>query len=191
MAYNDQPIVQGVYNSTAPTPSAGTSVPVQTDSSGNLKVDVTNGVSSGTAGSPSANVVTVQGITGAIPIDTAIGLTTTGGASYSNAIAPATPAVHVVKSSAGNVYGIRAFNLLATPVFLKMFDVSGTITLGTTSATYQFMIPGSTGGAGFVISIPELRSHANSINYAVTNAISLADDTSITANSVIVDVSYN
>jgi hypothetical protein len=72
-----------------------------------------------------------------------------------------------------------------------MFDVAGTITLGTTSANYQFAIPANTAGAGAVIPIPELRSHASSIKWAVTGGISYTDNTSITANTVLVDVSYN
>jgi hypothetical protein len=82
------------------------------------------------------------------------------------------------------------FNLNATPVYLKVFDASS-VTLGTTSATFQFMIPGNTGGAGVALAIPGQRSCATEIQIAVTGGISLTDDTSITANSVIVDISYN
>lgn len=113
-----------------------------------------------------------------------------GPTSYVNAIAPATPAATTVKSAAGIIYGIECFNLLATPVYLKIFDVSAAVTLGTTAATFQFMIPGNTGGAGFVIQFGGARSCANAIKYAVTGGISLADNTSITTNSVIVDISY-
>lgn len=183
--------VGAVYNSAAPSPSSGQVVDAQADSAGNLKVNVVNGATSGTAGTPSTSVISVQGLTGMTPVQTTPYAGTTGGALYNNAIAPATPAVTTVKSSAGNVVGITAFNSLATPVFLKLFDVSGTITLGTTAATYQYMIPGNTGGAGFALQLPFARSHANSIKYAVTLNIALNDNTSMTANSVVVDVSYN
>ena len=183
--------VGGVYNTSAPTLTNGEVGYAQMDASANVKVNVTNGVASGTAGTPSANVITVQGAASMTPVSVSQGLSTSGGAGYSNAIAPATPTVTTVKSSAGNVYLVNAFNILSTPVYIKFFDVSGTITLGTTAANYQFLVPGNTGGAGFAIPITVARSHANSIKYAVTLGISTTDDTSITANSVIVDVSYN
>jgi hypothetical protein len=176
--------------STAPTYTAGKVNAPTLDTSGNQFVNVAaGGVQAGTAGTPSADVVTVQGASNMTPIQVAS--LASGGASYNNAIAPATPAVTSVKGAAGTVLGIRCFNLLSTPVYLKMFDISGAIGLGTSNANYQFMIPGNTGGAGFVVPMPEGRAHANSIKYAVTGGIAVNDDTSITASSVIVDISYN
>jgi hypothetical protein len=155
------------------------------------EVTVTNAIPAGTAGTPSTQVVSVQGITAMTPIQISSSLGTTGGASYVNNIAPATPTVVTVKSGAGNVYEIVCFNLLTTPVFLKLYDVSGSVTLGSTAATFQYMIPGNSGGAGFVMPIGVARSFANAIKYAVTGGIALADNTAITASAVIVDISYN
>ena len=115
---------------------------------------------------------------------------TSGGPSYVNAIAPATPAATTTKGTAGQLLGLRCFNLNATPVYLKFFDTASAVTLGTTPATFQFMIPGNTGGAGFVVPLPDRRPCANAIKYAVTGGISLTDNTSITASSVIVDFDY-
>lgn len=107
-------------------------------------------------------------------------------------VAPATPAVHTVKSTPGFVLHITCFNILATPVYVKLFNVaSGSITLGTTSATMQLLCPGNTAGAGFVLSLGWPLNFTTAINYAVTGAISLTDNTAITATSVIVNVSYN
>jgi hypothetical protein len=115
----------------------------------------------------------------------------TGGAGLNSQIAPATPAVRTVKAAAGTFYGIQCFNILATPVYINLFDLaSGSITLGTTAATYKLMCPGNTAGAGFVIPITIGVAFANAINYSVSNAIGLTDNTSITANSVIVNVVY-
>jgi len=110
---------------------------------------------------------------------------------FNSAIAPATPAVATVKASAGVVTSISCFNLLATPVYVKLYDVGGAITLGSTAATYELMCPGNTAGAGFVTALPWAVTFVNSIKYAVTNAISLTDNTGITASSVIVNVGYN
>jgi hypothetical protein len=125
------------------------------------------------------------------PVQTLVSQVTSGGSQYSNTLAPATPTVTTVKSSAGSVVAIRVLNLSASPVYLKMFDVSGSITLGSTVANYQFPVPGSTAGAGISIPLGELRSHANSIKFAVTGGIAYTDSTAIAGNSVIVDVSYN
>lgn len=142
--------------------------------------------------SPSGTAPTQVSLTNPLPVQSQPIALTSGGPSYTFLIAPATPAVETAKSTAGNVVQVLAFNILSTPVYLKMFDVSGTITLGTTSATYEIPIPGNTGAAGFAVTFAQGgRSHANSIKYTVTNAIGLTDDTAITANSVTVDISYN
>lgn len=107
-----------------------------------------------------------------------------------SAVAPATPAVSTPKASAGVVTQISCFNILATPVYLKLFDASS-VTLGTTAATYQFMCPGNTAGAGFVIAFPWALTFATQIKYAVTGGIAVADNTSITAASVIVNIGFN
>lgn len=110
---------------------------------------------------------------------------------FNSTIAPATPAVTVVKQNAGYLSHISCFNLLATPVYVKLFDVSGTITLGTTNANYEFMCPGNTAGAGFVVPLTSFLTFSNSIKYAVTGGIAFNDNTSITASSVIVNVGFN
>lgn len=107
-------------------------------------------------------------------------------------IAPATPAVNTVKAAAGVVTSITCFNILATPVYINLFDATrASITLGTTSATYKFMCPGNTAGAGFVVSLPWAVSFATGINYTVSGAIGLTDNTAITASSVIVNMGFN
>ena len=148
------------------------------------------GAASGVAGTPSADVISVQGEAGMTPVQVSDSLTAAVGASYSNEIAPATPAVVTAKAAAGNVSQVIGFNLNSTPVYLKFWDTSSAPTLGTTAATYQFMIPGNTGGAGFVIPLKGPRPHTHAIYYAVTNGMALTDNTAIAANSVIADVSF-
>jgi len=188
--------VGGIYKSTAPTYTNGEVTTLQADASGNLKVNVTNATTSGTAGSPSANVLSVQGLASMTPVQTVLGLQTSGGASYSTYVVPTTaPAVQTLKSSAGNLYKIFVSNILATPVYLKFFDIaSGSITLGTTAATMQFLVPGNTAGAVLQLDFAQIggRSFANAINYIVALNAVLTDHTAIgTANSVFVDLSYN
>lgn len=115
---------------------------------------------------------------------------TANGTGLSSAIAPATPAVTTVKSSAGTINHIDCFNILATPVYVKVYDATS-VTLGTTSASYEFMCPGNTAGAGFIIQFARPIGFTNAIKYAVTGAISLTDNTAITASSVIVNVGFD
>jgi hypothetical protein len=183
--------IAGTYQTSAPTLTTGEANSIQLDVNANLKTVIENGVASGTAGTPSSNVLSVQGITSMTPLQTQVSGATSGGASYSNLIALSTPTIQIVKSSAGSVVAVRVFNVGSNAAFLKLFDTAGTITLGTTSAAYQFVIPANTAGAGAVIPLPELRSHVNSIKYVVTGAIAYNDNTTITANTVVVDISYN
>lgn len=112
--------------------------------------------------------------------------------SLKSTIAPATPAVNTVKAAAGVVTSITCFNILATPVYVNVFDLaSGSITLGTTSANYKFMCPGNTAGSGFVVPLPWAVTFATGINYSVSGAIAVTDNTSITAASVIVNIGFN
>lgn len=112
--------------------------------------------------------------------------------SMNSTLAPATPAKTTVKAGAGVVTSIMCFNILATPVYINVFDLaSGSITLGTTTASYKFMCPGNTAGAGFVVPLPWALTFATGINYSVSGAIAFTDNTSITASSVIVNVGFN
>lgn len=191
MAFSDQPIVQSVYNSSAPAPSSGAAVPLQADSSGNLKTNVTNGVAAGTAGTASTNVITVQGIASMTPVQVQQIAGAGGGATTYNIIAPATPAAVSVQSGSGKVWSLHCSNIGSALAYLKVFDVSSAPTLGTTSATWNIPIPANTTGAGFCIAYAIGRAVVHNLYVAVTGGISLTDNTSITANNVVVDITYS
>jgi hypothetical protein len=60
-------------------------------------------------------------------------------------------------AGAVGIYAIAAFNTTAAPLFLQLFNVaSGSVTVGTTKPTNQFVIPGNadSDGAGFTLSFP-------------------------------------
>lgn len=179
--------VAGVVEASALTLTAGRAGAFSLDTSGNLRVTVANGVSAGTAGTPSSQVMSVQGITSMVPLQTTLG--PPAGASYSNAIAPATPAVTTVKGSAGVLLSVTVININATPVYLKFFDAAAP-TLGTTACSFQVPVPGNTAGAGITIQRTVPRAFATAIKYAVTGGISTTDNTAISANTVVVDVDF-
>jgi hypothetical protein len=110
--------------------------------------------------------------------------------SFVAGIAPATPAATSVKASPGVLASVTCFNILATPVYVKIFNATS-VTLGTTSAAMDFICPGNTAGTGFVVNFVYTPYFSTGIEYAVTGGISLTDNTAITANSVTVIIGYN
>lgn len=152
---------------------------------------ITNGITSGTAGVPSTQVVSVQGVASATPVISQLVGQASGGNSTSYAVQPATVAFQTPKGSAGTVYGIFAWSIASGITWLKLFDAAAP-TLGTTACNYQFPVPGATspavGFSGFVF--PTGIAFANAIKYYVSGAIGANDTTAITASTVLVWVVY-
>jgi hypothetical protein len=189
--------------------------PLNLDGSGNLKVNVAAGSLQAVTDNSSAFS---SGSTQAIPIagaynDSASAVTsgfmgvfritanrqirvvqdasTNGGLTKYGLVQPATPAATAIKTSAGQLGFLHASNDTSSPVYVKWFDLAaGSVTLGTTAATCQTEIPGNTGGSGFTVSIPQGLSFATAITYAVTGAIALNDNTSISASKVNLLIGY-
>jgi hypothetical protein len=115
-----------------------------------------------------------------------------GGAMYT-LVAPATPGATAIKTTPGSVAWIYATNDTTSPVYIKWFNTAaGSVTLGTTSAYFQTEIPGnlSSTGAGFSAPLAIPVPFTTAITYAITGAISLTDNTSITASKVSISVLY-
>lgn len=82
---------------------------------------------------------------------------TTGGLStyYDNDLDETAVAV---KASAGTLYSLHVINTTADPLYLQFFNVAqGSVTVGTTTPTMQFVVPGNadSDGAGFTLSVPQ------------------------------------
>jgi hypothetical protein len=78
-----------------------------------------------------------------------------------------------VKVSAGTLYSIHAINLTAAPLYLQLFNVAqGSVTVGTTTPTVQFVIPANadSDGAGFTLSIPQGIAFGTAITAAASTA---------------------
>lgn len=107
----------------------------------------------------------------------------TGGAlMFTNNALPTTPAVQTVKTTGGNVFMLICTNTTAAIAYPHFFDVvSGSITLGTTSATYNLPpIPANTSGAGYVFSVPSWQFN-NAINFIVSAGAAATDHATISA----------
>jgi hypothetical protein len=128
--------------------SIAAAVPV-TDNSGSLTVDAPVGT----------------------PVFATITPSTTGGWSKIK-YAAQTTTVQTVKGSAGTFGGYYVYNPNATVAYVQVFDVSGTVTLGTTVPDMIFGIP-ATSAANLEI--------ANGVN--MTNAVKLACTTTATGST--------
>lgn len=117
---------------------------------------------------------------------------TSGGLSFSAVpVSAASNNKTQAKGSAGQLYSISAQNISASVRYLKIFNnTSAGVTMGTTACDYQFIIPGSTTGAGVVINFDKGIAMGTGITYAITGAISATDNTSIGASEVSVLIGY-
>ncbi|MCC6357074.1 MAG: hypothetical protein IT577_24580, partial [Verrucomicrobiae bacterium] len=99
-----------------------------------------------------------------------------------------------VKTSAGQVYSISAFNHTAAPLYLRFYNATAAnTTVGTTAAALgPFTIPGNadSDGAGFVWNSPHGVAFGTAICAAVTTGIAANDTGAPAANAASVVVGY-
>lgn len=96
-----------------------------------------------------------------------------------------------VKASAGTIYAIEAFNTTDAPLFLQLFNIAqGSVTVGTTTPTNQWVIPGNadSDGAGFTMNVPQGIAYGTAITAACsTNS---EGNTAPGAGACIVNIHY-
>lgn len=93
-----------------------------------------------------------------------------------------------VKAGPGQVYSISGFNMSsATPVWISLYDNVGTPTCGT-NIKQQFLIPGSTTGAGFVYDFATPKSFPTGIAFCATTGI--AGTVAPAATTYVLNVDY-
>lgn len=114
---------------------------------------------------------------------------TTGGLSKFHLVGAATTNATNIKASAGQVYSITAFNVAATPIYLKFHNTAGTPTAGA-AVTDTFLIPGNTAGAGMVLNIDKGIAFATGIAITTVTDIADAGTTAIAASSLVLNVYY-
>lgn len=96
-----------------------------------------------------------------------------------------------VKASAGTIYAIEAFNTTDAPLFLQLFNVaSGSVTVGTTTPTNQWVIPGNANsdGAGFTFNVPQGIAYGTAITAACST--DSEGNTAPGAGACIVNIHY-
>lgn len=98
-----------------------------------------------------------------------------------------------VKTSAGTLYWIHAVNVTTAVIYLKFYNATAAnVTVGTTTPVLTFPVvsQGTTGGAGFVFSVPQGIAFGTAICMAATTGVADNDTGAPAANALIVNVGY-
>lgn len=191
------PLIQGAVTTGAPTYTTAQTSPLSLTTGGLLRVDA-SGATQPVSGTVTAN----QGGTWTVQPGNTANTTpwlvqsvpaTSGGLSSTTIVSAASNNLTQIKASAGQLYFAHAGNINASPRYVKVFYLpSASVTMGTTRADAQFMIPGNTAGAGFVVPIEKgIGGGGSGLTIAITGGISLTDNTSISANEVCLTLGYD
>jgi hypothetical protein len=96
-----------------------------------------------------------------------------------------------VKAARGLVIGLSVTNNNASVRYLKLYDKASAPTCGSDTPVYTIPVPGNTATAGhtphlFAIPVP----FANGIGYCMVTGIGDADNTSVAANELVLNLTY-
>lgn len=97
-----------------------------------------------------------------------------------------------LKASAGTVHAVQVFGIASTPVYLKFYNTTTTPTCGSSTIVKQIMIPAAStaaNGAGAVAVVLDT-AFSTGISYCVVTGITATDDTSPTANQIVVNIDW-
>jgi hypothetical protein len=129
----------------------------------------------------------VDCVTHALVVTTTPSATAGGTTLFTLTLAASTNATNV-KASAGQVYSISGFNMSsATPIWISLYNNSGTPTCGT-NIIQQFMIPGNTTGAGFVYDFATPKAFTTGIAFCATTGI--AGTGNAAATTYVLNIDY-
>ena len=150
------------------------------------------GSAPGTAGTPSTNVVSVQGVSGGTAVPTAPAPTTSGGLSLKRVQVANNTTSIAIDASAGQLYGIEAFNNSSVIAYVKLYNASqGSTTCGSGTPVYQGMIPAaSAGGAGYVSMNGYGAPFSTAITACITTGFADNDTTAPAASAYVLNFFY-
>ena len=110
---------------------------------------------------------------------------TSNGQTLGTLVTPLTVTTTQIKASPGKLYHMTVGNAQATPVYLKIYNQTA-VTLGTTAATLNYLIPGGTTGGTFNLDISDVGLYfSTGIIIAVTGGQALTDSTALTTAAVV------
>lgn len=116
--------------------------------------------------------------------------TTADGCSISAAVSAASTNATSAKASAGQVYGIAAYNINAAARYLKLYNKASAPTVGSDTPVLRFAIPGNTAGSGINVAFPNGIAFGTGIAWALTTGITDADNTGVAVSEILVNILY-
>lgn len=166
---------------TAPVNTTFTSAFIAAQDSTDIKVEVTGG-----QGSSSAGQAIPVAITGAPTVTvgaTVLGASATAnGTSVTKVLSAASTNATLIKSTAGRIYGYQLANTTAAWKFVKFYNAGGAPVPGTTVPLYQVALPpNTTVDANWTVPI----AHTSGIGIAITNLAADLDATAVAAGDVV------
>jgi len=115
---------------------------------------------------------------------------TSGGLSMHKTISAASTNATNVKASAGQLYAVQVFNTNASARYLKLYDDSGTPTIGTDTPVKTLTVPGNSNGAGMVLNWDKGLVFASGIAFGTTTGIADNDTGAVAANEMAINLDY-
>lgn len=105
-------------------------------------------------------------------------------------ISLATTNANVVKASGGNLYSIIAIGLTSTVRFLKLYNKATSPIVGTDIPVMTIPVPANTQGAGISIPFSIGVNFPLGIGIAITSGLDDLNNGAISANDVVVNLTY-
>lgn len=164
-------LLLAVRNDTSGTLASlnGDNTPLQTDSSGSLRIVVQNTLTT-------VSAVTTSTSFGSIP---------------GKLISAATTNATSIKASGTNLYFLSASNINASPRYIKLFNKASSPTVGTDIPVLTFLIPGNTSGAGTNIAIGAAGLRfTTGLALAITTGVADLDVGAVAANEIVINYGY-
>lgn len=96
----------------------------------------------------------------------------------------------VVVGVPAQVYAIQAFNINASPRYLKLYNLDIAPTVGTTAIVKTILLPGSATGGVFYINWDKGLEFSTGIAMALTTGIQDSDTGAVAANEMVVNIDY-
>ncbi len=121
------------------------------------------------------------------PVPTSDVATTAGGSTPSHAISAASTNSTLVKSTAGQIYGLAISNTNSAARYFKLYNKATAPTVGTDTPVRTIQIPGN---STVICAFPVGLSFSLGIGYGATGAMGDSDTTAIGSGDLSMDVDY-
>jgi hypothetical protein len=177
--------VAAVVDTNAPTLTAGTASGLSMDTSGNLRVSLqAGGAAAGTAGSPSSDVLTIQGAPSMTPLQvTMVPQNAPQNAGFRVKAVAGTNATVAANTANSILLSYALYNNAATPRYFKFYNSATTPVVGTATPFFTVILaPG--GGANISFGDGGGITFSAGISFGITGGIADGDTTSVAADDV-------